>query len=74
MRNMDLPSTRTNGSSEERCDGLTEEVRVLSLFSHDDEAEDDYFFVREESGSRRTVTIVNIRHRLRAESTGTQDD
>ena len=34
-----------SGSSEERCDGLTEEVRVLSLFSHGggDEAEDDYF-------------------------------
>ena len=34
-----------DGSSEESCGGMTEEVRVLSLFSHDggDEAEDDYF-------------------------------
>ena len=33
-----------DGSSEKGCGGMTEEVRVLSLFSHDGaDDEDDYF-------------------------------
>ena len=46
---MDLPNSSfqfqpMDGSSEESCGGMTEEVRVLSLFSHDGaDDEDDYF-------------------------------